>query len=199
MPLLIASQLFILGQNGFLEPDLTMTLHHTPLAQWVLNHYPQLYNPTPEIFIDRTNHQDISGPTTAIYRDPSGVCRKAYVLTTDVDTVTKECGPFPPGQTPENSLLRVASYPRSVVTTEATFWPHPQACNQTFDNIYACPVNLEDALKQFQIVDQSRLVKIPEYDYPGVWKLLPGAITRINVPAGYIIHHQSFAGQYVNY
>lgn len=85
------SQIIILWSNGFLTPKFQNTLYHTPLAQLVLNNKPSLYSPTGEIFVDRTNHTDLKYPSSAIYKY-KGVCKKAYMLKTDIDLLEKECG-----------------------------------------------------------------------------------------------------------
>lgn len=92
--LMIVSQIYVLSYNNYIFPIFTNTLVHSPVAQFVLDRWPALYNPTPEIFVDRTNHTDLDHPTSAVYT-LHGVCKKAYILTKDIDTVTNMCGPFP--------------------------------------------------------------------------------------------------------
>ncbi len=89
-------QLPSLVANNYIFPIFSNTLVHTPLARLVLERYPAIYNPTPEIFTDRTNHSDPDHPVSAVFRTRTA-CRKAYVLTADIDRVIGECGPFPPG------------------------------------------------------------------------------------------------------
>ena len=90
----IVTQLYVLSINNYIFPLFTNTLFHSPLAAFVLDRWPSWYNPTPEIFTDRTNHDDPDHPETAIYRDQTR-CLKAYVLPRDIETVIDECGPFP--------------------------------------------------------------------------------------------------------
>lgn len=87
-------QLFNLSMNGWLEPNLEKTHFHNVYAKFVLNYLPHFYNPTPEIFVDRTNHTDLDYPTSAVYLFENR-CRKAYVLKNDVENVSKQCGIFP--------------------------------------------------------------------------------------------------------
>lgn len=94
--LILVSQMSILSINNYIFPIFTNTLVHSPMAQYVLNHWPALYNPTPEIFVDRTNHTDLDHPTTAIYMF-NGACKKAYALLPDLDRVQQTCGPLPTG------------------------------------------------------------------------------------------------------
>lgn len=91
--LLIITQFSILQFNGFVVPDVRNALHHSPYAQFVLNVAPRLYNPTPEIFVDRTTHTDLPYPRGAIYTY-DGRCRKAYVLPMEIDALVNTCGPL---------------------------------------------------------------------------------------------------------
>ena len=199
--LIIISQIFILSQNGLFSPNFENSLNNTPLAKYILNHYPKLYNPTPEIFIDRTNHTDMGYPTTAIYKN-NDVCRKAYVLITDKDKLIAECGYIPSQFIDKfnNEFLNKASFPRTTITTEATFWPDTQSCEnwyQTNDqNPYLCLKNLFDVTQNTLITDISR---IKQLEYTGVWRLEHGVPQKITIPPGYIIHHYSLAGIYVDY
>ena len=95
--LYILSQAYVLSFNGFLVPDFIKVLYHSPYATYILNNYPSLYNPTPEIFVDRTNHADLKYITSAIYKDHD-VCKKAYVLSKDQESLIQECGFIPKGE-----------------------------------------------------------------------------------------------------
>jgi len=90
----VLTQVLILSFNGFLMPNFEHTLYHSPYARFVLNNFPYFYNPTPEIFVDRTNHEDRKYMTSAIYRF-DGVCKKAYILDKDIDKLISECGFIP--------------------------------------------------------------------------------------------------------
>lgn len=95
--LIALTQIVTLSTNSLLYPVFSNTLSHAPQATFVLDHYPALYNPTPEIFVDRTNHTDMDHPTSAIYKT-NGVCKKAYVLAADIDWAIENCGAFPINQ-----------------------------------------------------------------------------------------------------
>lgn len=95
--LIVLAQVVILSTNSFLYPVFSNTLSHAPQATFVLDRLPALYNPTPEIFVDRTNHTDLDHPTSAIYKS-NGVCKKAYVLAVDIDWAIQNCGSFPKNQ-----------------------------------------------------------------------------------------------------
>jgi hypothetical protein len=71
-------------------------LEHSPVARWVLERWPALYSPAPEVFVERTLGHE--GPYTGpvIYRDGSGRCRKAWLQWRHAAVLEAECGP-PPG------------------------------------------------------------------------------------------------------
>ncbi len=92
--LLFIWQVYSLQFNGFLTPDFRNTLYHSPFALYMFNNYPELYNPTPEIFVDRTNHEDLDHPTSAVFKN-KGVCKKAYILKQDIKRVINDCGYIP--------------------------------------------------------------------------------------------------------
>src|SRR3989338_2730166 len=89
------SQIYILPMNSFLAPKFENSLEHSPYAKWVLSRYPYLYNPTPEIFVDRTNHSDLKYIKSAIYKEGT-VCKKAFILPGDKELLISECGYIPP-------------------------------------------------------------------------------------------------------
>lgn len=99
---IVASQIIVLSINNYMFPIFTNTLDHSPIARFVLDRWPSLYSPTPEIFVDRTNHTDLDYPTSAVYKT-NGACKKAYVLTQDIDRVIETCGPFT--NTPRASIF----------------------------------------------------------------------------------------------
>src|SRR3989339_168842 len=80
--------------NNYFYPDTTRSLFHTQYAQYFLNNYPELYNPTPEIFIDRTLNQDTMLPQSAIYEE-QGICKKAYILPNGQFLLKQKCGFIP--------------------------------------------------------------------------------------------------------
>lgn len=202
--LIIASQIVTLSLNGFLTPNLLNSLSHNPYATFVLNKFPGIYNPTPEVFVDRTNHTDLDYITTAIYKQ-DGVCKKAYVLKTDSDYLQQECGYIPEKyqeQLVDRFLLKT-NFSRSVWTQEATFWPDPESCadyfSQSSEKPYICMRTIDEVMKYTGISDINRIATLPDYPFPGIWKLQAGLPVKINVPPGYIINHYSFEGIYVNY
>ncbi len=75
-------------------------LEHSPAARVVLDRWPHLYTPAPEMFVERTlGHEGrYTGPV--IYRDGSGRCRKAWLQWRHAGALVAECG-APPGEMAE--------------------------------------------------------------------------------------------------
>jgi hypothetical protein len=198
---IVISQFFILSQNGLFAPNFTKSLYHSPIAEYILNNFPQMYNPTPEIFIDRTNHTDNSYPTTAIYKK-DGVCKKAYILITDKDKLISKCGNIPQQYLNkfDNEFLNKASFSRTVITTQATFYPDSQSCQDNYQtnaqNPFICLKTLSDFIKNTSIIDTSRIESLSSI---GSWHFKSGLPQKIIVPPGYIINYNSLSGFYVNY
>jgi hypothetical protein len=81
---------------------------HSLVARWVLERWPALYNPTSEIFIERTEHREINPalPRTepVVYRSAAG-CRKAWLQKRHVATIAESCG-SPPADAPDFRQLK---------------------------------------------------------------------------------------------
>jgi len=203
LTLLAASQILVLPLNGGFLPNFEHSLYHNPVAAYVLERWPAFYQPTPEIFVDRTNHSDLSLPTSAVYRNQAGDCLKAYVLISQTAEVEASCGELPAAAKTQldNEFLRKANYARQVITSEATFWPDTASCEpwyvQDEQHPYQCIKTLQDAAALTGITDLRRLHAVD--DYSGVWRLEPGLPITITVPPGYIIHHYALSGAYVNF
>jgi hypothetical protein len=201
---IVLTQLYALSFNGYLTPDFTNSLRHSVFASFVLDYFPDLYNPTPEIFVDRTNHTDLKYISSAIYKY-NGICRKAYILKHETDILKKECGYIPSGYESqlEDEFVGIANKSRNVWTTEATFWPDPESCSDYFQSTsnkpYICMKTIKDMAKYTGISDLNRIKSLPEYPYPGVWVMTKGDPVKITVPPGYIINHYSMDGVYVTY
>lgn len=197
--LFIATQIPILIINGFLAPNFLNSLYHSPYAIAVLNTYPNLYNPTPEIFTDRTNHKDEQFPVSAIYK-VDGECKKAYVLLSDVERVKKECGFIPAAYEAKlkDPLLQKTKTYRKVTTSTATFWPDAYTCDYPVKvKDYICMFTIDDVMRFTGVKDKSRFKKLDKYK--GVWQLTHGKPVEIIVPPGYFLNYYSFEGHYVNY
>ena len=71
-------------------------LEHSWAARLVLDHRPALYRPAPEVFVERTLHQEgpFAGPV--VYRDAAGRCRKAWLQWRHAEALVAQCGE-PPG------------------------------------------------------------------------------------------------------
>jgi hypothetical protein len=72
-------------------------LEHSPAARFVLDRWPAVYNPKPEVFVERTRGYEgpLEGPV--VYRDARGRCRKAWLQWRHARALVAECGP-PPGE-----------------------------------------------------------------------------------------------------
>lgn len=200
LPLLM--QIYALTFNNYLSPDFYNSVFHNPYARYVLNNYPQLYNPTPKIFVDTTTHADKKFIETAIYKN-NGTCTKAYVTMTDKEVLRMECGNIP---SPYESLLddefrRKANFPRQLFTIEATFWADPESCAVGYKSPpsrpFICMKTVEDVMLNTGIQQKERIR--PMEGYAGAWKLKRGNVIKITVPPGYILDHHSLEGLYVNY
>jgi hypothetical protein len=68
---------------------------HFLAARWTLARWPALYNPTPEIFVERTEHREINPDLLwtdpVVYRSAGG-CRKAWLQKRHLPEVSKACG-----------------------------------------------------------------------------------------------------------
>lgn len=199
---LVITQLGIMSFNGFISPNLLNTLQMSPYASFVLDHAASLYNPTPEIFVDRTLHADFSYPKSAYYK-VNGKCTKAYVLLTDKDALVANCGYIPTKYQDkfDDPYSRKTNYPRQVKTISATFWPDPGSCGDNFfptpERPYVCMKTLFDVMKDTGLVDPTRFTQVDKL--PGVWRLKEGTPVNITIPPGYFVQHYSFDGFYVNY
>lgn len=195
--LFLFSQLLILSFNGWLAPNLLNTLRHSPYAKFALNNFPAYYNPTPEIFVDRTTNTDPKYPQSAVYK-VNGVCKKAYLLKTDRKILEKECGYIEESarEKLDNEFLRKASYPRRLKTIEAVLWPDPTACEKE-RKPYVCLRSQDDVFYQTQVLQTARFEPIE--GRVGTWRLLRGKPLELILPPGYTAQHYSWEGVYVNY
>lgn len=66
---------------------------HSYAARFVLSRWPGLYNPHPDVFLDRTEALFPNGPR--IFRDARGACRKAIAQKRHAQGVAEACGPLP--------------------------------------------------------------------------------------------------------
>ena len=86
----VAWQVFIVVSGGLLvhEEDY---LKHTSLAQFVLNRFPELYNPSYEIFCERTQHSESACEDPTIYTHKNQ-CKKALVTCDGLNKLESLCG-----------------------------------------------------------------------------------------------------------
>ncbi|HEY7924874.1 MAG TPA: hypothetical protein VII62_16925 [Vicinamibacteria bacterium] len=81
----------LLVRGGPLAPS--DFLRHSPAARFVLDRWPRLYRPEPEVFVERTlGHEGpFEGPV--VYRDAGGRCRKAWLQPRHAPKLVELCGP----------------------------------------------------------------------------------------------------------
>lgn len=197
----ISLQIILLSMNGFLMPRLENSFVLTPMAKFVLIHMPKLYNPTSEIFIERTIGHEEKYVNVSIFRN-NGKCIKAYVTTGNADFLKSACGSFDSSYTSRlaDQFRKPSDAFRDLVTTEATFYPKDGTCayevNPSPENPYVCIRNIHDVARLVGIDDQGRFEQLSG---PGSWHMKWGKPTRIKLPPGYIIDHYSLDGIYVNF
>jgi hypothetical protein len=83
-------------------------LKHSSAARFVLDRAPALYNPTPEIFVERSLGREINPDLPfmepVVYRSADG-CRKAWVQKRHLEAVVGSCG-RPPARSPDFRQLK---------------------------------------------------------------------------------------------
>jgi hypothetical protein len=99
----------VVGRGGPLAPS--DFLQHSPAARLVLDRWPGLYTPAPEVFVERTLGHEGPYSSPVIYRDGNGHCRKAWVQWRSAEALVAACGP-PPG--PMAEQLRANASRRDV-------------------------------------------------------------------------------------
>jgi len=73
-------------------------LEHSAAARFVLDHFPGLYAPTPEVFVERTLGREDDPASPVIYRDAAGRCRKAWLQARHARELLAACGAPEPVQ-----------------------------------------------------------------------------------------------------
>lgn len=86
---------------------------HSLVARWVLERWPALYNPTTEVFIERTEGREINPDQhrteLVVYRSAAG-CRKAWVQKRHLPAMAESCG-GPPRDGPDFRELKARRGP----------------------------------------------------------------------------------------
>ena len=200
---IITTQWYVFSFNGYIDPIFDRTLYHTPYATFVLDHFPSFYNPTQEIFYERTIHGEPARWNIAIYRDSSGTCKKALTSKASKGWLIPECKYIPPKYdlVLEDEFKRKANYPRTLTTTDVVFWPDIGACAENFIpnpiTPYICMRTIQDVVKFTGVTDLKRIEQFGET--PGLWKITYGSSLDITMPAGYIVERYEREGIYVDY
>jgi len=86
---------------------------HSAGPRWALDRWPALYNPTTEIFVERTEGREVDpdrpAPKALVYRSAAG-CRKAWLQKRHVAGVAESCG-RPPVHGPDLRALKASLGP----------------------------------------------------------------------------------------
>jgi hypothetical protein len=99
-------QFQILSLNGYLMPTLENDKRLTPLSRFILDKTPKLYNPTPELFMERVQEKEGREWFRTTVYSANSVCRKAYIVDGDYLPLLSVCGFIP-----ERDLLNVKNPP----------------------------------------------------------------------------------------
>jgi hypothetical protein len=71
-------------------------LEHSYAARFVLDRWPRLYRPLPEVFAERTTGQEIQELDALVVYRSAGRCRKALARWRHAEELEALCGPHPP-------------------------------------------------------------------------------------------------------
>jgi hypothetical protein len=100
---LLAQAGAVLVRGGPLAPS--DFLGHSPAARFVLDRWPFLYRPAPEVFVERTLGREDTFGGPVVYRDGGGRCRKAWLQWRHAPQLVAQCG-LPPGEVARELLTR---------------------------------------------------------------------------------------------
>jgi hypothetical protein len=91
----IASEALLAASRGGMEPRVDY-LRHSAVARLLLDHWPGLYNPSYEIFVERTRRleEPFPGPAPILYRYRTR-CRKALAQKRHLSLLHAQCGREP--------------------------------------------------------------------------------------------------------
>ncbi len=92
---ILSQLLIVLSAGAFVTPYPDNYVHHTLPAKFMLDNLPALYNPTPEIFCERTVHAEVDcnqeNHYVTVYKN-DGICRKALLTCHGIETLEALCG-----------------------------------------------------------------------------------------------------------
>jgi hypothetical protein len=94
--LAIITQMFtVFNGGGFIERENICFYKHTPLARFTLIHFPALYNPNSQIFMDRTAESEAYDQARPFVYYYAGKCKKALVKGKGEEELKIMCGYIP--------------------------------------------------------------------------------------------------------
>lgn len=196
LALFLIVQLPILIFNGLLFPNYNDSFGHSPYAKAILSRSPSLYNPTPEIFIERTLGTESGGSLeTAVYFAQNR-CRKAYVFKIDVQKVKDACGYIPQEDIDllTNEFLKPSNSTRIFTAKAATLYPEGIDCGQ---DPTICLNSLKQVMERTGVKDAQRIS--PSTVVKGAWVIAWGTPVSIILPPHYIAQFAELEGRYINY
>ena len=132
--LFLVSQLYLAGYSRAMSNRAKfMNCEHKKWTRWLLRHYPQCYNPIPEIFIERTTHIDgySHWHEPVIFYDKQGNLAKAAVSAQHRDRVT----------VPGMSQKRLAAIAATRRAREGWIYIHARDLDATADTGSPSPAN----------------------------------------------------------
>jgi hypothetical protein len=98
----------LLARGGPLAPS--DFLRHSPAARFVLDRWPRVYRPAPEVFVERTLGHEGPYEGPVVYRDAGGRCRKAWLQPRHTEKLSQLCGAPPAAALARLRELRAEPY-----------------------------------------------------------------------------------------
>ncbi len=196
LALLLVIQIPILIFNGLLFPNYNDSFGHSPYAKAILSIAPNLYNPTPEIFTERTLGVENGGSLeTAVYFAQNR-CKKAYVFKIDVQKVKDACGYIPQEDIDllTNEYLKPSSSTRIFTAKAATIYPEGIDCTKDRS---LCLNTASEVMAKTGLTDEKRITESTVVK--GAWVIAWGTPINIILPPHYIAQFAELKGRYINY
>lgn len=155
----------------------------SPLARWVMNHYPAAYNPEPELFVERGAKAEVplDAMRTYQWKNKQGQAVKTLYFTGPGAPVPGEslCGP---GKSVQGSATPVRAAPHWV------YLNGPVECKPMLSIDAAQPGLLASGWQAPDVVDGR---------VPGVWGIAASTTLTVDLPAGRATHRVRVLGDYL--
>lgn len=155
----------------------------SPLARWVMNHYPAAYNPEPELFVERGAHAEVRMDAMLAYqwKDKRGNAVKTLYFTGPGAPVPGEslCGP---GKSLQGGSMPVRAAPNWAYLNGAV------ECKPMLNIGPGQPGLLASGWQSPDVVGDQ---------VPGVWGIAPAATLTVDLPAGHTAQRVRVLGDYL--